>query len=299
MKYTYFPGCSLKGLGKAYDESFSAVCRVLGIELSELEDWNCCGATAYMAVDEHHAVMLAARNLALAEKQGRDDIVAPCAGCYLVLNKAGKYMAKYPKLADRVTGALEKEGYQYTGKLKVLHPLDVLVNKVGIAAIKEKVCHPLKGLKVASYYGCQMVRPYAEFDDQNDPQTMDQLVKATGAEAVDFPLKTRCCGGSLSGTLSEVGQNLGYILLHEMKVRGAEIAVTACPLCQFNLDAFQTEICKSRNEDASLPVLYFTQLLGLALGLSPKEVGLQRQIVSANPILKSKNLFAQTADAVQ
>lgn len=299
MKFTYFPGCSLKGLGKAYDESFLAVCRRLNIELQELEDWNCCGATAYMAVDEHHAVILAARNLALAEKQGPEDIIAPCAGCYLVLNKAEKYLEKYPRLAERVKGALAKEGYTYTGQRKVLHPLDVLVSKVGVEKIKQKITNSLKGLKVACYYGCQIIRPYAVFDDQHDPQTMDNLIACTGAEPIDFPLKTKCCGGSLTGTLSEVGLNLCHALLREMKKRGADVIVTACPLCQFNLDAFQTEICKEHGEDVSLPVLYFSQLLGLALGASPKEVGLQRQIVSPNQVLKSKNLIGQAQAAAQ
>jgi len=278
MKYSYFPGCSLKGLGRAYEESFLAVFKVLGIETKELEDWNCCGATAYMSVDENDAMLLAARNLSLAENEG-EDLVAPCAGCYLVLNKAQKYIQKYPAIDTLVKERLKRLDLTYKGEVNIRHPLDILTNEITPQQLKEKIVKPFNGLKVACYYGCQIVRPFATFDNQHHPQSMDQLMSAAGADVIDYPLKTRCCGGSLTGTISEAGERLCYILLKEMKKRGADVIATACPLCQFNLEAYQDDIAK-KYDAVDIPVLHFTQVLGLALGISKEELGLQRQIVS-------------------
>jgi len=287
MKYLYFPGCSLKGTGKAYEESLLAVFRALGVELQEIEDWNCCGATAYMAVDELKAFALAGRNLALAEREGLD-VVAPCSACYLVLNKTQHGMAELPETRRKVSKALAAAGLSYEGKIKVRHPLDVLVNDVGIDEIKKRITNPLKGHRFAPYYGCQIVRPYAAFDDQVHPVAMDKLIAAAGAACVEYPLKTRCCGGSLTGTLPEVGQRLSYIIIKEAMKRGAEAIVTVCPLCQFNLDGYQDQI-SSRFGPVRMPVLYFTQILGLAMGLAPKELGLGRGIVAAEPALAARS----------
>ena len=211
MKYAYFPGCSLKGLGRAYEESLLPVMQCLGAEVIELDDWNCCGATAYMSVDERKATVLAARNLAMAEKTGSHDLLTPCSACYLVLNKAKHNIADFPEIRDAVGYALRSANLTYRGSTVVRHPLDVLVHDVGLDVIKEKVVHPLKGLKVAPYYGCQVVRPYATFDDAWNPTTMDRLLATLGAEVVPFPLKTKCCGGSLTGTVPEAGLRLTYI----------------------------------------------------------------------------------------
>ncbi len=289
MKYSYFPGCSLKGTGRAYEESFLAVCKALDIGMEELEDWNCCGATAYMAVDESKAFALAARNLALAE-QKRQDLVAPCSGCYLVLEKSKRSILEHKDVGTKVRKALASIDMTFQGKVNVRHPLDVLVNDFGLEAIKAKVKRPLKDLKIAPYYGCQIVRPYSTFDDQNFPTSMDRLFEALGATVVEYPLKTRCCGGSLTGTIPEVGQRVAYLLLREAKKRGADLLATCCPLCQFNLDSYQDEM-SLRYESVSVPVVYFTQLVGLALGLSPGELGLNRNIVPAAPLLA----FAQSA----
>ncbi|HVV71594.1 MAG TPA: CoB--CoM heterodisulfide reductase iron-sulfur subunit B family protein, partial [Verrucomicrobiae bacterium] len=194
MKYSYFPGCSLKGLGRAYEESLLPVMRELGVELLELEDWNCCGATAYMSVEEQEACVLAARNLAIAEKNGCYDLLTPCSACYLVLNKTKHNIEDFPQIRDGVHRALQTVNLSYHGKTAVRHPLDVLFHDVGVEAIKRKVVRPLKGLKVAPYYGCQVVRPYATFDEAWNPTTMDQILAALGAEIVHFPLKTKCCG---------------------------------------------------------------------------------------------------------
>ncbi len=286
MKYQYFPGCSLKGMGKAYEESFLAVSRALGLEINELEDWNCCGATAYMSIDETKSYALAGRNLAIAERSA-SDVIAPCSACYLVLNKTIHGMSEKPDLRGKVSRALKAGGLEYKGTAKVRHPLDVLMNDVGLDEIKKRVKAPLAGMKLAPYYGCQIVRPYATFDDQRDPVFMDKLITASGAESVDWPLKTRCCGGSLTGTVPEAGLRLAYIILKEAKKRGAQAIVTPCPLCQFNLDGYQDQIA-AKYERIDMPVLYFTQVLGLAMGLSASELGIKRGIISAEAVLAGR-----------
>lgn len=286
MKYSYFPGCSLKGLGRAYEESLLPVMRHLGIELNELDDWNCCGATAYMSVDEHEASVLAARNLAIAEKAGPQDLLTPCSACYLVLNKAKHNVADFPEVAANVHRALGVANLSYSGKTAVRHPLDVLFHDVGVEAIRQKVKRPLTGLKVAPYYGCQVVRPYSTFDEAWNPTTMDKILAALGAEIVHYPLKTKCCGGSLTGTVPEAGLRMCYILLKEAVRRGADVIATICPLCQFNLDGYHDQIAK-RWGAVRLPTVYFTQLMGLALGCSPAELGLQRCFVPLKSLPQS------------
>ena len=287
MSYLYYPGCSLKGTGRAYEESLLSAFKALEMPLKELDDWNCCGATAYMSVSELKAFALSARNFALAERQNEDngpvDMVVPCAACYLGLNKAKRYLEEHANLGRTVNRALQAGGLEYEGKVNVRHPLDTLVNDFGIDKITERVIRPLEGLKVACYYGCQLVRPFAEFDDQHDPTTMDVIVRALGGEAVDWPLKTRCCGGSLTGTVEEVGQRLSYILLHEAKKRGSDVIITACPLCQFNLECYQSKIGRKYGNGNQIPVVYFTQLMGVAFGLGQKESGMQRLFVRMQP----------------
>jgi len=282
MEYLYYPGCSLHAAGKGYDESLLAVFRALGVPLRELDGWNCCGATAYMSVDELKAFALAARNLALAEQEckSRDVcLVAPCSACYLVLTKVQHRLNEYDQIRRPIVEALRNAGLTYHGDIRVRHPLDVLVNDVGVEKVCEGVTAPLEGLKVACYYGCQVVRPYASFDDQYDPTTMDELLRAVGAEVVDWPLKARCCGGTLTGTVEEVGQRLSYILLKEAKERGADAIATCCPLCQFNLECYQTQIARRFGNGIGMPVAYFTQLLGRAMGIGDRELGLHRSFV--------------------
>jgi len=283
MKYAYFPGCSLKGLGRAYEESLLPVMERLGVELVELDDWNCCGATAYMSVDEGKACILAARNLALAEKTGPHDLITPCSACYLVLNKTKHYIEDSPEINASVQRALGAAGLKYGGHTRVRHPLDILVNDVGLDVIREKVVRPLKGLKVAPYYGCQVVRPYATFDDAWNPTTMDRLLATLGAEVVPYPLKTKCCGASLTGTLPDTGLRLTYILLKEAVRRGADVIATICPLCQFNLDAYHDQLARQWGP-VPIPTVYFTQLMGLAFGLPESQLGLNRNFVRMKPL---------------
>ena len=285
MGYTYFPGCSLKGTGRGYEESLLAIFRRLGVSLRELDDWNCCGATSYMSIDEAQAFALAARNLGLAEQQagagpnGAPHLVAPCSACYMLLMKTQRYLNEHPDLRERAAAGLRAVGVPNAGTVQVRHPLDVLVNDVGLERIAQQVTAPLKGLKVACYYGCQIVRPFATFDSPWAPGSMDRLIEALGATAVPWPLKTRCCGGTLIGTVPPVGLRLSHILLHEAQRRGAEVMVTLCALCQFNLECYQDEMTRRFRETVHLPVVYFTQLIGRAFGIPDGELGLQRVLV--------------------
>ncbi len=292
MKYAYYPGCSLKASGKAFEESLLAVCSALEIELAELDDWNCCGATAYMAVDETKGAALASRNLALAEQTGLD-MAVPCAGCYGVLLKAQAMQRKYPRLADQVSVGLKAGGLTYGGRVRVKHPLEILAMDFGTKAFRSRVKVPLKGLRVACYYGCRLVRPESPFDDSHDPVTMDNLLKSVGARIVDYTLKSKCCGGSLTGTIPEVGQNLCYQLLKEAQRREADVVATACPLCQFNLECYQKDIARKYTDLKPIPVVYFTQLLGASLGLDPVALGFPRLIVPIEPILRERGIMAK------
>jgi len=284
MNYLYYPGCSLKCSGRGYEESLLPVFEALGASLEELPDWNCCGATAYMSVDQHAAYGLALRNLALAERRAGAgeapvDLVAPCAACYLVLHRAQHYITEYPEFGRQMAERLKIAGLRYTGRVRVRHPLDVLVNEIGLGRIRSRVRRPLTGLKAVCYYGCQIVRPYALFDDQDRPTSMDLLMSALGAEPLDWPLKTRCCGGSLTGTIPDVGLRLNELLLNEARSRGAQAVVTACPLCQFNLECKEGGSPRRRGEGEHLQIVYFTQLAGVAFGIPERKLGLQRSLV--------------------
>lgn len=285
-QYLYYPGCSVKGTARAYEESLLALFEGLGIPMTELEDWNCCGATAYMSVDEAQSVALAARNLALAADSGAD-LVTPCNACWLVLQKTQRQLKENLRLRERVVGAMESVGLEYRDEVRVRHPLDVLVNDLGLDEFKGRVTQPLDHLTVAPYYGCQIVRPYAVFDDRDNPITMDQLLAASGAKVADYPFKTRCCGGSQTGTLPEIGISLVRDLMHQAHECGADVIATICPLCQFNLEAHQKEIKRLYGTEP-IPVVFFTQLLGLAVGLPARRLGLQRSLVPVDAILERR-----------
>jgi heterodisulfide reductase subunit B len=278
MEYLYYPGCSLESSGKPYDESLKAVFRALDIGLRELEDWNCCGATMYMSVDEALSLAISARNLALAEQQGFRDLIAPCSACYTVLLKTNRFLRESPELRAKVDQLLGQVGLKYSLGVKVRHPLDVLVNEVGVEVIASAAKRNLEGVAFAPYYGCQIVRPERGFDDAEFPLTMDTLFQRLGARAVYFPLKTRCCGGMQMTTFPDVCLQLVKELLECAAENGAQCIVTTCPLCQVNLEAYQKRVNKMFGTSYQVPVVYFTQLLGVALGCSEKELGLHRNL---------------------
>jgi heterodisulfide reductase subunit B len=276
--YGYFPGCSLKGTGVAYEESLLTLFRLLDLPLAELEDWNCCGATSYMSIDERSAFMLSARNFSLAHKQHRRDLVAPCSACYLVLRKAQDYMERYPQTGREIAASMGNGDLRVLNSIRIRHPLEVLYTDIGPGRIREKIVRHWRGGPVACYYGCQMVRPYGEADRDYNPVRMDELLAAVGVPTVPYSLKTKCCGGSLTGTTHEVGVRLNYILLKEAARKGAQAIVTVCPLCQYNLDAYQSEMRHATGERLDMPVLYFTQILGWALGGEIASLGFRRAI---------------------
>jgi len=274
MRYTYYPGCSLHATGVAYDKSIRAVFDRLGAELVELDDWNCCGATAYMSVRKTVAYAISARNLALAAKVG-DDVVAPCSACYYVLNRTREALGEQPELRANVGAALAEAGLELGLDTPVRHPLEVLLSDIGIDRIVAAQTHSIAGFRPACYYGCQMVRPYPALDEDPElPMAMERLFIALGATPVDYPPKVRCCGGMLVATFPEVARQLSEELLGWARERGANCIVTVCPMCQANLDLLNVGHQKN-GSPAQIPVLYFTQLIGLALGCSPKEVGVQ------------------------
>jgi heterodisulfide reductase subunit B len=285
MKYTYYPGCSVLATAKHYQESIDAIAGPLGIELEELDDWNCCGATAYMSVKELMSFAISARNLALAEKFHRD-IVTPCSACFTVLNKTNQYFAEYPDLRKKIGITLEAGGLSYSGNLTVRHILDVVVNDVGNEKLASLVTKPLEGLKVAPYYGCQIVRPGVDFDDPDDPQCMDRMIEALGATAIEYSMKSKCCGASLMGTQENLALRLCKNLLLEAERNGADCIITVCPLCQMNLDVYQGKVNKLFGTKFNLPVLYFTQLIGMAIGVPEKTLGFQRLAVKSTKTLK-------------
>ena len=284
LSYAYYPGCSLEHTANPYDKSVREVFKRLDVELQEIDDWNCCGATMYMSVKKIVGYSISARNLALAQNMGLD-ICAPCSSCYTILRKTNRHIQWDPKERARINEALSVAGLSYDTTVKVRHPLDILVNDVGLNTIKEKVVTPLNGLKIAPYYGCQIVRPHGAFDDVDDPVTMDELFKALGAEPVYYPGKVRCCGGMLMTTYEEVALKLNHSLIAAAIDNGADLIATVCPLCQLNLEAYQKKINTVYGKNFKIPIVFFTHILGVALGIKPALMGLNKLIVSPDKLL--------------
>jgi len=283
-KYAYYPGCSLESMAAAYNTSSLEVARKLGLDFEEVEDWNCCGATAYFHIDEILATTLCARNLAMAEKQKRD-IVAPCSGCFKNLYFANDHLKRDPDLAEHVNFALQEDNLEFSGTGNVHHVLEVIIEDVGLRKIKRRVSHPLEGLRVAPYYGCQIVRPRKDGEDVENPRFFEELLSAIGATPVDYPGRLRCCGASLIITSRKAAFSLVRRLLQDAVDTKADVIATACPLCQINLECYQTAINREFDTDFKVPVVYFTQLLGMALGLSPKEAGIGKEFVAPKRVL--------------
>lgn len=294
MRYSYYPGCSLHATGVSYDKSTRAVFEKLGVELVELEDWNCCGATSYTSVKKTVAYAIAARNLALAERTG-DDVVAPCSACYYVLNKTIKRMTDMPELHEQVNTALAEADLEVNMTVPVRKPLDVLINDVGIEQIVARQTHSIADFRPACYYGCQIVRPYGAIDEDPElPMYMDRVFSALGAKPVDYPPKVRCCGGMLIATFPDVAERLCVELVDWAVEAGANCIVTVCPLCQANLDLLSVN--RPTNGDGTkIPIMYFTQLLGLALGCSEADVGLKHGLVPVK--IEAPRLSATMAGA--
>jgi len=283
-QYAYYPGCSLESLGKSYHVSAMKVAETLGVELKEIEDWNCCGATAYFPVDELLAYTLTARNLAKAEKTGLD-FVAPCSACYKNAYFTNSYLQKDADLAEHINYALEADNLHVSGTSKVRHLIEVFINDVGLDEIKNKVTNPLKGLRVAPYYGCQILRPRKDHEDVENPQYFEGLLSTIGAEPIDYASKTRCCGGSLIVTNRKAALDMVRILLLDAVNHNADVIATTCPMCNVNLEVYQNQVNREFGTQYAIPVMYFTQLMGLALGIIPGHLGIAKQQVSGTSML--------------
>jgi heterodisulfide reductase subunit B len=287
LAYTYYPGCSVGATSVWYDRSLQAVAKVLDVELHELEDWNCCGATLYSSVRDLQSLCVAARNLALAEPLGRD-LVTPCNACFVVLRKANRYFQEDAGVREKVKKALAAAGLGYNGTVNVRHVLDPLVHDVGLDTISRSVKRSLGGLKAAAYYGCQLVRPDAGFDSADYPVILDQLLASLGAEPVDFSHKARCCGASLMISRQEVSLDLVADILKSASDAGAEAIVTLCPMCHIAVETQMSRINAEYGTDFDFPVLYFTQLVGAAFGLPESELGLGKGFIDARPLFERR-----------
>jgi heterodisulfide reductase subunit B2 len=285
MRYLYYPGCSAEATGKAYDISTRALMEKLGVELIELDDWNCCGATSYFSVRELDSFAIAARNLAIAQRQGDEDLCVICNACYTTLAKTNRYMAESTEVFEAVNGALGAVDRSYDGTKPVRHIMDVLINDIGLETLEAKVTRRLTGLKVACYYGCQYSRPMGAFDDTEFPVTMDNFFRALGAETVDFAGKVKCCGGMMMLTKEEGALRLCHELLKGAQDAGADVIVCACPLCEMNVEGYQPRVNKTFGTSFDIPVMYFTQLAGLAFGADPKQLAIDKQIVSCDRVV--------------
>lgn len=283
MKVSYYPGCSLHSTGLEYGESTEEVCQILDVELEELANWNCCGAGSAHCTDERLAIELATRNLATAEQAGMD-LVIPCAACFQRFKVAEKHIIRGKKPAIDTP---------YQGKVPVKHLLDFLSEASFIEAIKEKVKKPLTGLKAVCYYGCLITRPpdITDAKKYDNPQNMDDLLALLGAETYSWSYKTDCCGGSLMLSRPDIVTELSGKLILKAEEAGADCIVTACPLCQANLDTKQGMMAKNWGKKVNFPIFYFTELLGLALDSPKVDSWLKKHIIDPRDLLKSKGLL--------
>jgi heterodisulfide reductase subunit B len=279
MTLGLYPGCSLKGSSREYTESVMAVSKACGIELIEIEDWNCCGATAAHNLNKELSLALPARILSLAEKQGMKEIVVPCAACYSRLTVTKNELSNHPELNEIIT---KENNLEYKGNVEILNIIQ-MVDKYVTPDLEGRIVKPFDH-KVACYYGCLLVRPHEilKFDREEDPMSMDELMLKAGATPIDWAFKTECCGAGLSvSRTSSVGRLSGEIMKDAVD-RGAEAIIVACPMCHSNLDMRREAINSYLGEKIDIPVLYATQVLGLAMGLDRKALGLQRHFVAVN-----------------
>ena len=283
-QYAYYPGCSLESLAVSYNMSTLETARELGLDMKELEDWNCCGATSYFHVDQLFAYTLVARNIAIAEKEGLD-FVAPCSGCYMNAYFTNKYLKEDPDLADHINYALAADDLSLSGATSVRHLLEVYLEDVGLEGIKEKVTRPLDGIKVAAYYGCQLVRPKKNGEEIENPMYFEELMESIGADAVDFASKTRCCGGALMVTNRKAALDMVFRLLQDAENRDTDVIATICPMCNVNMEVYQRQVNREFGTNFAIPALYFTQLIGLAMGIAPGRLGIGKELVQMAPSL--------------
>ena len=285
MKYAYFPGCSAHSTARDMHESCLAVTQALGIELQEILGWTCCGASAAHQTDRELAVALAAANLLLAQQSGLE-MVVNCAACYNRSKAANAEILHSPAMREAVADSL---GQPYDGSVPVRHFVEILVRDYGLAQLKTKITHSLRGLNVAAYYGCYLVRPpdVAGFDDPENPTLLDSLVEAMGGTSVEWSGKVDCCGGMQNLTRTDITVRRSAVVIEMAQAAGAECIVVACPMCQTSLDLRQSDMAKLLGKTFNMPVIYITQLLGLALGIAPAALGFDKLIVNPSAVINA------------
>lgn len=280
MKAVFYPGCTFK-TSAGYLESYEEINKVLEIKLPELEDWNCCGATALFSVDELLSLVFPARNIAKAEKLNFDTLLTPCNACYATLRKVKHILETDRDLRKKVQNILEEEDLKYRGNIRIRHLLDYYLTEEILNKIKERQKRKLSHIKVACYYGCQYTRPIVgeETDHPEFPVNLDRLVVQLGAEAIDFTAKTYCCGASMMVLHKRECTNLIKKIVMDAKNKGADLLVSICPLCQFNLEIAMEDLGEN------IPVIFFTQLIGLALGIGWDKLGFDKLLIPIDKLL--------------
>ena len=285
MNYGYYPGCSLTGTAKEFDSSVRAVLSKFNIKFDEINDWSCCGATSAHATSHLLSVALPAKNLLLAKKQGMEKVFAPCAACFNRLIVSQQELENNKNIKLKVEDLLDEK---YSSSPEVLNIVQLFHN-IGLKEITAQKQADLSGLKIACYYGCLLVRPNdISNDDTEEPHMMEEVVSAAGAKTVKWNFKTECCGASHSIAHTEIVEKLSKKIIDDAEKNGADLIVVACPMCHSNLDMRQLNIKKHNPEHKTIPVLYLTQLVGLALGIKENELGLNLHFIDPMPLLKSK-----------
>jgi heterodisulfide reductase subunit B len=292
MKISYFPGCTLKANAKNFEDSTLCALKKLGLEVEELRRWNCCGTVYSLATDDiiHHVAPV--RNLIFSKEAKADALVTLCAMCYNTLKRANDRFKKNAEDRDIINRFMDAEGLAYEGDVKVLHLLEVLRDVIKFENLAQKVVRPLKDLKVASYYGCLLVRPKEiGLDNVENPQVLENLMSALGAQPIDFPHKTECCGAYQTVDNPQIVAERTHQILTSARVRGADVVAVSCPLCAFNLDNRQKETVDLYSDFKKMPILYFSQLLGIALGCPVEALRFDLHDVDPKPVLKRKGLI--------
>ena len=291
MRYAYYPGCSLHSTAKEYDHSLRAVCTRLGIELVEIKGWFCCGSSPVHSVSSLLASALPLGNLVLVQKTGLQEVFVPCLACFSRFKSALYNLENEPRLKQEMKQVFKE---RWNDSVKVYHPLQILSEESQLANISSLVKRELAGLKVVCYYGCLLTRPpkVTQFDTCEYPESMDRVLGALGIATLDWSYKTDCCGGSLALTRTDIVLKLSHDILEGAKSVGADAIAVACPLCHTNLDTRQEEIEKTYGTDYKLPILYFTQLMGISFGLSPRELLLGKHFVDAERKLEEVSRHA-------
>ena len=301
-RVAYYPGCALEGTGHAYNRSTKAVGKALGLKLDEVKNWNCCGAMEVKNIDPKIQTYLSSRVMSIAANEmGHDVVMAPCNGCYHNLKKA-EYDLEHDEaskdVVDRLSTKAGHETYE-AGQVETIHALDWIKDGIGEEGLKARVKNSLQGVKIANYYGCMYTRPRHIFpekdkgpgsDSTSEPHFMDDLLAAAGAENVDFPLKTACCGGAHTLSDSDISTKLVLNILEAAEAAGADVIATECPTCHSGLEMHQIRAEKRLGRKTTVKILYFTQLLGVALGLSPRKVGVHENVSDSRGFLKEKGL---------